>query len=417
MKIETIESDPLRARCYLERYVNDGSPSGFTETHRVSPITDPFGLTPWFHPSCLQTKPSDVEDFGQVPILLPMEEQLGENWFIVHPDMIGHSDLDLFQVQVADNLRVTPTSSARTVQILGSTSLDYIKLHYDGLIGRIDRKLPYAKAISGPEISQHILDAIYEHRLPDSLCILHETGAKMLKIGSSAAACPQRHWGLVWREGIPRGHRADQISYLIPLFSLWSFDRLQSYDPPILSQLCKLWRSHAYDNIYNGILAPILDSYFSLVLNLGFQIELNGQNVLAGFNSKWEPIAVVFRDTMGTEKDLTLRMQLGLSVDFKSSPYKVIRKEDGEDLYRIRHSFVFDFKVSTYVLDPIVKLASTVGGVDYNEVTSQLKVHTNKWVNKLPEDYFPTEGKWYKHDKTLLNNQRPYVAEFHPKYR
>src|SRR5205085_11443862 len=51
---------------------------------------------------------------------------------------------------------VIPTASGRTVYC---SSLDpplYFKLHYDGILGRVDRKLPVKKAVAGFEISEEL---------------------------------------------------------------------------------------------------------------------------------------------------------------------------------------------------------------------------------------------------------------------
>jgi hypothetical protein len=377
-------------------------------------LTDPYGLTPWFHPYYLETESGRLDVWGLVPEQVPDEEKLPSHWFLLHPDMVPHQDLNTFTVRRCDDLKVLPTSSGRTVQILGSASRDYIKFHYDGLIGRIDRKLPLIKAISGPEVSQLLLDAIEKSVLPKNVCILHETGAKLLRINPHD---PLDQWGLVWREGNPRGERASKIRYLLPLFSLWSVDRLRPFDPPILKALCQRWGTKASAHVIHDVLLPIMDTYFSLVSKLGLQMEFNSQNILLGFDENWYPLVLTLRDMMGTEKDLTLRESLGLSVEFDSSPYKCISAESDQELYRIRHSFVFDFKVGTYVLDPIINCASSIGCLAKSEVISTLRLRAQGWLNQLPSDYFPADGCWYRHDLVLLNVDRRYFAQPTPRYR
>jgi hypothetical protein len=414
MQLEIIEQHPLRCLQYLERYVNDGSPSGFTEKNRTSTSTDPFGLTPWYHPFCLLADPDSIEVFGYVPDLLPMETDIGTNWFVIHPDMVEHPELSQLKIQQLDNLKVLPTSSGRTVQILGHSS-DYIKLHYDGIIGRINRKLTRAKAISGPEISQHVLEAINKKKLPEQFCILHETGAKILSVNKGTLNSSE--WGLVWREGQPRGPNAHHITFLVPLFSLWSTDRLRPYDPTLLERICGKGKEHLASYLIEKLLFPILDAYFGLILTLGFQVEFNAQNLLIGFDINWEPIAIVLRDMMGTEKDLSLRSKLGLPLAFESAPYKFLIEEDDPDLYRIRHSFVFDFKVAKYVLDPIIEHAYLLGYLTEVEAITALRERSKGWLAKLPEDFFPPQQVWYRHDRVLLDQKREYISVANPRYR
>jgi hypothetical protein len=413
MLLNAIEKNPHRALQYLERYVNDGSPSGFTEMNRSSSSTDPLGLTPWYHLFCITPESGKIETFGEVPSLVPLESQIGGNWFLLHPDMSNHPDLNNLEVTRLDRLRVIPTASVRTVQILSDESRDYIKLHYDGIIGRIDRKLSRLKAISGPEISRHVLNAIEDESLPRELCLLHETGAKILHANGNSSS----EWGMVWRDGRPRGPRSDKIKYLSPLFALWSVDRLHPYHPSILESLCERWGGSSATVVLERLLFPILSSYFQLLLKLGLQMEFNAQNLLIGFDENWTPVAVVLRDMMGTEKDLTLREHLGLSNDFESAPYKAIDRTTNADMYQIRHSFVFDFKVGTYVLDPIIDSAVSIRCLEERDTVSVLRAYAAKFISQLPSDFFPSEDRWYRHDNVLLNAERNYVPVSNPRYR
>jgi hypothetical protein len=413
MLLQSIAEDPLRALRYMERYVNDGSPSGFTEENRPSAATDPFGFTPWFRPICIFSDDAP-EVFGSVPQLLPFEEALGPNWFLIHPDMKSHADLTQFDHRLSENLRLVPTSSGRTAQILDIRAADYIKFHYDGLLGRIERHLTGKKAIAGPEVSSEIASSLNAGQLPLTLCILHESGAKLLTTKGPASKFPE--WGLVWRETSPIGTRAKDIAYTIPFFALFSIDRLQSYHRTLFEALCTVWKRDAAQMLIEGILFPILDAYFSLIIKLGFQIELNAQNVLIGFSQEWRPVALIVRDLMGTEKDLSLRLHSGLPTEFRSSPYKCISKEAAQDLWTIRHSFVFDFKLGTYLLDLAVGAITGMDLIQQDDIVSLLRQHALTYITQLPADYFPRD-LWYRHDRVLLDKVREYVSEPHPRYR
>lgn len=415
MLLESIEKHPQRSLRYLERYVNDGSPSGFTEKYRTSSATDPFGFTPWFHPYFHSYEERNIEIFGSIPESLVGEEGVKSNWFIIHPDMSSHPDLQRLNIEELQSLQVVPTSSGRTVQVLNYESSPYIKLHYDGIIGRIDRKLFRMRAISGPENSTLILREIKKGVMPEHFCILHETGAKILFIQNES--CNVSEWGMVWREGRPQGENANLINYLIPLFAMWSIDRLRAYDPPILESLCKRWGKDASFLIVYKILIPILESYFNLITKLGFQMELNAQNILLGFDSNWIPIAIVLRDMMGIERDLDLRRSLRLSTDFASSPYKILEKEQNPELYRIRHSFVFDFKIGTYVIDPVIECAIAVSTLSKDKTIMAIREKTSEILKDLPDDFFPVNGKWYRHDRVLLDKDRYYVEDSNPRFR
>jgi hypothetical protein len=202
----------------------------------------------------------------------------------------------------------------------------------------------------------------------------------------------------------------------LPLFALWSIDRLRSYDPPLLEPICKAMGAHAASQLMEDLLFPIVDSYFGLLLQLGFQVELNAQNLLIGFDENWRPVAIVLRDLMGTEKDIGLRKFLGLTTDFESAPYKILNDND-LSYCQIRHSFVFDFKVSIYVLDPIIECASLLQCLNADEASEALRERTRMWITKLPANFFSEDRKWYRHDKVLLEHPRKYIAEQNPRYR
>lgn len=414
MLLNSIEQYPEGMLRYSERYVNDGSPSGFTEIHRTSSQTDPFGITPWFNPFLLQDNSNRFETYGEIPTPSDLPVDDVSNWMLIHPDMVDHSDLLQIRSKIilADSIRVIPTASARTAQILQGGSKDYIKFHYDGIIGRINRGLPRVKAIAGPEVSGIILDALEKGDLPSDLSILYECGARTL--------CTQEHntWGMVWRKHSPTGPKSEQMEYLVPYFSLFSTDRFRPYEPPLLHQI--LERRGAEKEIENIVLEellhPILRVYFRLIGKLGLQFELNAQNILIGFDENWSCVSIVLRDMMGVEKDLTIRDMLGLSTHFHSAPYKCISVEDSKDQYQVRHSFVYDFKVGEYVFEPIIDLVFRVYDISQERMRANLRALARGYVSELPSGFFP-QDRWYRHERVLLTDRREYIAMRDPKFR
>lgn len=409
MLISALSESPLRALQYLERYVNDGSPSGFTEVHRTLGRTDPFGFSPWFNLILCQGPVERFSTIGEIPNDLDIE---GNNWMFVHPDMEEHELLRGrgFSFVLFDELKVIPTSSARTVQLFDGTSRDYIKLHYEGIIGRINRGLPYLKAVAGPELSAQIGEELEEGGLPDFLCILPETGARVAYLTEAR----NEAWGMVWRRGWPIGSKANDIDVLIPFFSLFSVDRLRSYDPPLLKQVLLEARDDPQIFVLDKLLGPIQDGFFSLLIRLGLQMEINAQNLLVGMDSAFEPVAIVLRDMMGVEKDLTLRSRLGLPVHFASAPYKCISVED--EHYQIRHSFAYDFKLGEYVFEPVIKLVHRLFGSDPGAMRAWLRERARHYIRELPTNFYP-DGVWYTHEKVYLNDQREYYPNTAPKFR
>ena len=132
MTLKDFEINPTESLIYFDRYVNDGSPSGFTEINRTSPMTDPFGMNKDFHLSMIESQEKNFKIYGSLVPDIPLESYQ----FYIHPDMVNHSDLKGCRIIKQETFSVAPTSSCRTVKILSYDNGDYIKLHYDGIIGR-----------------------------------------------------------------------------------------------------------------------------------------------------------------------------------------------------------------------------------------------------------------------------------------
>jgi len=401
MILENIENNPSAAFLYMDRYVNDGSPSGFTEQNTTSYLTTPFSQTKAFDIFYIK---ADLEVYTK-------ENEEFDDKIYIHPDMINNDCLKPFNINKELDFLVAPTSSFRTVKILSSFNDAYIKLHYDGIIGRIYRHLTREKAIAGVEVSFEIAKSIKNQILSPFVSIFREPYAKILTVCKNGIADT---WGMVWREGIPYGN--NQIRYIIPLFSLWSKDRIEKTESTVFEQLFIKWGEGAINKYMDEILIPILDNYFELLVYIGLQNEYNAQNILIGFDESWNAVAIINRDMMGIEKDLFLRNQLGLSITFDSTPYKILSMED--PLYTIRHSFAFDFKVCKYVIEPLINNLPFCNGSIKEEMIIYLRERTKYWIQKLPDKFFP-KNKWYSHNKTLLTekDKRIYIENKFPLLR
>lgn len=411
MKVKDFLADPLVALQYAERYVNEGSPSGFTALNRTSKLTDPLDRNPYFNLCILKDIPEAfeiAEKSSSTPNL-----HISSNYFFIHPDMAQHPDLREYDVEKFDKIKVVPTSSSRTVQIASEPPFDYIKLYYDGIVGRNNRKLYRKKAVAGPEISKIISDAINRGALHQSLSILNESYAKLHR---NRLLENEDHWGMVWREHTPLGTKSSDIAFIMPFFSLWSSDTKNPGDDIILKQLIKMWNTEGKAHIMENILFSIIDIYFEMVTKLGLLFEFNAQNVLIGFDVNFNPISIILRDMMDAEKDITIRAGLGLNTSFESFPYHIISEEQGH-FYQERHSFSFDFKLSEYVIKPIIETAQQLGLLDRIQTIADIKHYAYKWIRQLPEDYFPVNGKWYSYEKVLIDKIKIHIENDHPLLR
>lgn len=383
---------------YLERYVNCGSPSGFTK-NTTSPKTAPT---------------SDVKDFCLKSINIPKDSvlltlgykpaSLEHYDFLIHPDMANKEDW--LGLVMNDGPRVTPTSSGRTVRVIGSDPL-YIKLHYDGLIGRIYRHVNKARATSAIEITRVITEAFDKQLLPNRFRFMRESYAQIILVN-------YKEWGYVVRDAEPYPHRSNEL-ILIPAFSLFSKDQRAPNDPLLIDQLVELSGTSPHKFVIDGLIEPMIDAYFTLLRTCGLQLELQAQNTLFTFDTNGNPRSIIARDAESIDKDISLIENSKLPVNFTLTGYKEIRSTDYN--YQIMHSFMFDFKMGEYVIEPLIRWLEEKG-LDRERIQNDIKKISNKYIESLPSDFLPSNC-WYSYGNEIFDNtkRRPYIKNNNLKFR
>lgn len=417
MLVEGLRRNPTEALVHMERWVNDGSPSGFSHQYSTSPETSPFGTAKSFCLAAFVGDDSSIRSLGAIPDW-PVADYLDHpNWILIHPDMASHPELAQADGAIVwlRNTLVAPTSSGRTVQFLNGPQAAYVKLHYDGILGRVNRRLGWKAAISGVEVSGAILEALEAGAIDPRITVLRETGARAFISGELGHRV---EWGMTWRDGTPWGPRAAQIKYVVPCFSLFSMDHLQYRDPMILKQLVEESSLDPMEYCLDLLILPIVDCYFSLIAGCGLQPEWNAQNLLIGLDEDLRPVGLVLRDLESVDKDLTIRETLGLGTHFASHPHKCIYSSQYN--YRIKHSFMFDFKLGQYILDPLLQISALITGRDIEPLRALVQAHVDRWASKLPADFFPEDHRWYAFSPVLVDQSgsvRPYVSYPNPPFR
>lgn len=407
MLLETINVDPRKAYVHMERYVNNGSPSGFSEKYTTSLQTRATGPNEHFY-LCSIEVPSEItiHNFGSQP-------RFFENWeMLVHPDMI---DEPLFSKCLNVNKQaamVAPTASSRTVIMLDTEGW-FLKLNYKGLIGRFERQIGRKQALSAIEVSRVISRAIENKTLPKSFYFMREVFSRVLSLPDDASFY---EWGIVLREPGPFPAN-DQIEVLIPAFSLFSEDARSPSDPPILVQLIQNQTKRAADFLFEDVISPIYEAYFGLLLRCGLQLEGHAQNCLFAVDKDFKMLGFVAKDSESIDKDLSLINELKLEIEFDSLDWKCLSEDQYN--YQIMHSFMFDFKLGEYLITPIIKSAAQHFSLDKRKLISRIRSFNDVFIRDLPSDFFPPDGKWYSyanivHDRT---KKRPYLAKANPKYR
>lgn len=407
MKLYDIIKYPCESLAYMERYVNDGSPSGFTWLNTTSKMTEPRSSISEFHLFECYAPSGIMKSYGDISIKLDADVTL------IHPDMrfndIISGNASIYQSKYL----AMPTSSGRTVKISNDRNV-YVKLHYDGIIGRVNRKITRNHALSGLETTFLLYDALDDLCMPSCFTFLPEIGCKILRFEHNDSFY---EFGTVFRDTVPYGQKSEDIKIIIPLFSLLSKDLFRPEDEELINQIIKYSGFKPYEYIMEKIIKPIIHCYFTLIINFGLQPEWHGQNILLGFNDQMSKVYIIARDLDSVDKDLTIMKNLKMNTNFMSFPYKCL--DASQYNYKIKHSFMFDHKIGEYIIDPLIKYMESNYKIPFSESVEEIRCFVDLFLRKLPHDFFP-DKYWYKFDDVIVNQDvryRPYIAIENPRYR
>ena len=407
MRIEQILNDPKSAFIHLERYVNNGSPSGFSR-NTTSDGTSPTGVELSFDLPIIQFDSSvEVIDVGENSYI----ELLSRTLFC-HPDNCALPFMQNIhnKWKKIDSVIVSPTASGRTVKCVKNYGF-FVKLDYFGLIGRMTRNLDSKKVLSACEVSSSIKEAVVLGKMNPTFSFFQEQYGRYAKIELPNGDIYEM--GFIIREDAPYPPNNSVAAY-IPFFSLFSLDRLSPEDESLIVQLYK--RQNESASIFClTIIASVVNAYFDTLVNCGLCLEAHAQNMLIGLDKNGAFASVIARDMESVDKDIPLREHFGLKTQFSSEPYKCLHSTDYN--YTIMHSFMFDFKLGCYLLDPLLDAMQIIRGFDRNLVTTEIINLVLRRSSDLPSSYFPSQWYNYENEKFERGVRRPYIAHEGPKYR
>lgn len=408
MKLDKITKEKEKAYIYMERYVNNGSPSGFDRKHTSSKTTAPRGRSAYYELLVLR--------FDDCITFKTIGENIGlidERCVFCHPDNLNTPILQNLAAhyEIVDRVRVAPTASARTVKLLETNY--FIKLDYMGYLGRIKRNLDYQHLLSAFEVTRDICSGISSGVYNEKFGVLKENKGCIVYLPKKDGGFYE--FGCLIRDALPYHRQSNQELFLIPAFSLFSRDLYAPTYKSLLLQLYERSGQNINDFAFCNLLGPILDCYFDTLVTHGFGMEAHAQNTLIAIDSDYQIKLIVFRDMESVDKDLPLREYLGVNSKINSLDYKCIRKSDYN--YIIKHSFMFDFKLGEYLLTPIIDVLSSIEGFRRDDIVDQMKAKSQSYIAHLPDGYFPQT--WYNYENRQFNEgeKRPYISNANPKYR
>jgi len=221
---------------------------------------------------------------------------------------------------------------------------------------------------------------------------------------------------MIWRSFEPYNFNELETPYLVPFFSLFGKDRLNPNHPTLLEQIIEKKSVSPVKYIVDSLILPLIECYFSVLTNAGIQPEWHAQNLLLTLDKNFNPVQFVMRDLESMDKDITLIKQLNLNINFKSSPFKCI--DETQYNYYIKHSFMYDYKLGEYILQPLIDFLVETYSAKPFEITKTIKAFVKPLLNQLPNNFFPKH--WYVFESVLIDQskkERPYVELSNPKFR
>lgn len=385
MLFENAFKQTLEYYIYAERYINDGSPSGFTFLNQVSNRYSPNSDYKSFKLPVFNIAKESAVLVGDINDILIFNKNKSSSIPVpIHPDIFNGfscSKPDFF-------VDVIPTASGRTVLLDPDDELgvQFIKLHYPKLIGRFNRGLPLFKWIAAKESMQAINS--YENGLPQNVALFEDAAYLFVE----KEFFPQDGFGIVFRN-FPKKFNFNNGSIIIPIFSFFSNDVKSGSRETILEKIINNRALSIYDSI-EKIIFPLIESYIFFATEIGIVPECNAQNIVISIDQS-SLLVIGYRDMENFWKDISLRKELKLNILFNY--YHTINQEYNDDYFK-RRSFLYDFKLGEYVLRPIAKIIAKKFKRKIDEIDSIIR-ECGKHLWKKHEGYFQPYNNWYSYPR------------------
>ena len=278
----------------------------------------------------------------------------------------------------------------------------YLKLTYDtSRIGRVDRQLTFNHCLSSYETCHAIKNAIDSNLTPSGFGIQLEPAARIsyLNYGNDIY-----EWGVIYREFSPYPYNNDDV-LLVPGFSLFGKDINNPNDDSLIVQLIELSGVDPSEYLLT-ILKMIVDCYWEIVLSCAFHIECHGQNCFFELTPNYKIKRFIIKDMDSVDKDIPLAKKLGLNSKWESYPFMCF--DESIYYYKIRSSYMYDFKLGEYLLSPLISEVAKNFLLDTNKIESFIRNYVReKYLVKLPYDYFPLDtllSIFFRHQKRKYRN-------------
>ena len=315
---------------YLDRYRNEGtrdySPhADYTEAH---PAYRPNSATPSFDLPVFRIPRDElnVYEADLEPTLSQSYLPGNEALFCVHPQVLESQSDDPFLKRILafekskDRIRVSPTSSTRTLYVRESDRPHALKVHFPFRVSRYGRRMRDEVVQQAVRVSRELQEGIGS--LDPQFAFLREVlGVTYKNLGSGSKR--GENWGYLVRDLEPFP-TPDEARPLVPGFSLYGRDFFKPEENLLIFDLIGERDPRTY--VLEQIMFPIIRHWVDAFLGFGFLLEPHGQNVLLEIGSDGNVTRIVHRD-LNLGIDCRRRRELRLPVD-RSNTYN--QMESGE---------------------------------------------------------------------------------------
>lgn len=391
---------------HLENYVNDGSPSGYSPTQQLPPEIAP-GSTSLVELPTFVVPEEKLVIVGSVDEYLTLCDKLDGLPILLHP--ADNTTIPPKTWTKAPSLKAYRTASGRTF-ILAEDDIPpyHAKLHYPGMLGRVNRHLPFHKAVAGNEVAAELALFLVLHSGVD-WAMLREPTVVAIQGSEDRPDTESKDVCFILRSHEPYPSINAHNLALIPSFSLFGHDAHRPQDDTLIAQILHSagvsWR-----RFLDMFVIATLRYYWTMVASLGLMPELNAQNLLFEVSRDLSVVRPVFRDMSRVEKLMHVRRRQGRTMEFVSGQYKVVDFDEDPDTARTRHGFSFDFKLSQYIIKPILLEVSRCTHTPFDIVLSYCREANLLILRELELiRWLPERTITWAHDRVVLTGERRYI--------
>lgn len=413
-----LRQDPEEVFLFLERKVNCKFPlspeyAKVSEYFRADLGVPSFSL-PFIFLARDKTELYEASPSSDIEKQILNEEKIK---FCVHPEMIdSYLTRGMYKLtEFEGNIKVSPTSSTRTVFTRNSNGNFMMKVDLEKRLGNRIRKMKRRHV----EHSNRITKELMESNLPEYFAYMPESIGVLYVQGENEV-------GMIVRE-FERRPLVSEKRYLLPFFSLFSLDKEDKGRAPLLAQIVERTAEEGkeYDFFHERILKPFISSWAYFVVKRGLSPDIHSQNCLLEINYEGMPKRIVYRDFQEFFINPEIRKARGLSLDFKNNviarndsvPKNVNGKfiTDVEESKRIGYSVVYDYTIGT-ILDYFSIVLSKFPSCNESRVVDGAKSIFKECFNGMQDELFPKSAYHLKQQQQDISKMYE-IEEAKPKYR